>query len=66
MPLPTEKHRYTVIRSPHKYKDSRERFEMQIHKRLLDILEPSPKTVDSLQRLELPAGVDIEIRIQQA
>ena len=66
VPLPTEKHRYTVIRSPHKDKDSREHFEMRIHKRLLDILEPSPKTVDSLQRLDLPAGVDIEINIQQA
>ena len=66
IPLPTEKHRYTVIRSPHKDKDSREHFEMRIHKRLLDIIEPSPKTVDSLQRLELPAGVDIEIKIQQA
>jgi small subunit ribosomal protein S10 len=65
VPLPTEKHRYTVIRSPHKYKDSREHFEMRIHKRLLDILDPSPKTVDSLQRLDLPAGVDIEIKIQQ-
>jgi len=65
VPLPTEKHRYTVIRSPHKYKDSREHFEMRIHKRLIDIVEPSPKTVDSLQRLELPAGVDIEIKIQQ-
>ena len=64
VPLPTEKHRYTVIRSPHKDKDSREHFEMRIHKRLLDILEPSPKTVDSLQRLDLPAGVDIEIKIQ--
>jgi small subunit ribosomal protein S10 len=66
IPLPTEKHRYTVIRGPHKDKDSREHFEMRIHKRLLDILEPSPKTVDSLQRIELPAGVDIEIKIQQA
>ena len=66
IPLPTDKHRYTVIRSPHKDKDSREHFEMRIHKRLLDILEPSPKTVDSLQRLDLPAGVDIEIKIQQA
>jgi len=66
VPLPTEKHRYTVIRSPHKYKDSREHFEMRIHKRLIDILEPSPKTVDSLQRLDLPAGVDVEIKIQQA
>ena len=66
IPLPTEKHRYTVIRSPHKYKDSREHFEMRVHKRLLDILDPSPKTVDALQRLDLPAGVDIEIKIQQA
>ena len=66
IPLPTEKRRFTVIRSPHKDKDSREHFEMRIHKRLLDILEPSPKTVDSLQRLDLPAGVDIEIKIQQA
>ena len=66
VPLPTEKHVYTVIRSPHKHKDSREHFQMKIHKRLLDILDPSPKTVDSLQRLELPAGVDIEIKIQAA
>ena len=65
VPLPTEKHRYTVVRSPHKDKDSREHFEMRIHKRLIDIVEPSPKTVDSLQRLELPAGVDIEIKIKQ-
>ena len=64
IPLPTEKHRYTVIRSPHKDKDSREHFEMRIHKRLLDIVDPSAKTVDALQRLELPAGVDIEIKIQ--
>jgi small subunit ribosomal protein S10 len=64
VPLPTEKHRYTVIRSPHKYKDSREHFEMRVHKRLVDILEPTPKTVDALQRLDLPAGVDIEIKIQ--
>ena len=66
VPLPTEKHRYTVVRSPFKDKDSREHFEMRIHKRLLDILDPSAKTVDSLQRLDLPAGVDIEIKIQQA
>ena len=64
IPLPTEKHRYTVIRSPHKYKDSREHFEMRIHKRLLDIVEPTSKTVESLQRLDLPAGVSIEIKIQ--
>ena len=65
VPLPTQKHRFTVIRSPHKDKDSREHFEMRIHKRLLDIVEPSQQTVDSLQRLDLPAGVDIEIKIQQ-
>ena len=64
IPLPTEKHRFTVVRGPFKDKDSREHFEMRIHKRLIDIVEPSPKTVDSLQRLELPAGVDIEIKIQ--
>ena len=62
IPLPTEKHRYTVIRSPHKYKDSREHFEMRIHKRLIDIMEPTPKTVDSLMRLDLPAGVEVEIK----
>jgi small subunit ribosomal protein S10 len=66
VPLPTEKHRYTVIRSPHKYKDSREHFEMRVHKRLLDIVDHTPKTVDSLQRLDLPAGVDIEIKIRQS
>ena len=65
VPLPTEIRRYCVVRSPHVDKDSREHFEMRVHKRLLDILEPSPKTVDSLQRIELPAGVDIEIKIQQ-
>jgi small subunit ribosomal protein S10 len=66
IPLPTEKHRYTVIRSPLKDKDSREHFEMRIHKRLIDIVDPSPKTIDSLQRIELPAGVDIEIKLQTA
>ena len=66
IPLPTQISKYTVLRSPHVDKKSREQFEMRTHKRLLDILEPSPKTVDSLQRLELPAGVDIEIKIQQA
>ncbi|MXW41534.1 MAG: 30S ribosomal protein S10 [Acidimicrobiia bacterium] len=64
VPLPTEKHRFTVIRSPHKDKDSREHFEIRIHKRLLDIVNPGAKTVDSLQRLDLPAGVDIEIKLQ--
>jgi Ribosomal protein S10p/S20e len=60
---PTEKNVYCVIRSPHKYKDSREHFEMRTHKRLIDILNPTPKTVDSLMRLDLPAGVDIEIKL---
>ena len=66
VPLPTEKHRYTVIKGPFKDKDSREHFEMRIHKRLLDIINPGAKTVDSLQRLDLPAGVDIEIKLQQS
>ena len=65
VPLPTEKHRYTVIRSPHKDKDSREHFEVRTHKRLIDILSPTPKTIDQLMRLDLPAGIDIEIKIQQ-
>ena len=64
IPLPTDKHRFTVIRGPHVDKDSREHFEMRIHKRLIDIVEPTNKTVDSLQRIDLPAGVDIEIKIQ--
>ena len=64
IPLPTDKHRYTVIRGPHVDKDSREHFEMRIHKRLIDIVEPNSKPIDSLQRIELPAGVDIEIKIQ--
>ena len=64
IPLPTDKHRFTVIRGPHIDKDSREHFEMRIHKRLIDIIEPNNKTIDSLQRIELPAGVDIEIKIQ--
>jgi small subunit ribosomal protein S10 len=64
VPLPTEIRKYCVIRSPHKHKDSREHFEMRIHKRLIDIVESTPKTVESLQRLEMPAGVDIELKIQ--
>jgi small subunit ribosomal protein S10 len=64
VPLPTEIRKYTVVRSPHVDKDSREHFEMRIHKRLIDIIDPNPKTIDSLQRIELPAGVDIEIKIQ--
>ena len=63
VPLPTEKNVYCVIRSPHKYKDSREHFEMRTHKRLIDIIDPTPKTVDSLMRLDLPAGVYIEIKL---
>ena len=63
VPLPTEKNVFVVIRSPHKYKDSREHFEMRTHKRLIDIIDPTPKTVDSLMRLDLPAGVDIEIKL---
>ena len=66
VPLPTEKNVYAVIRSPFKDKDSQEHFEIRTHKRLIDIHQPTPKTVDSLQRLELPAGVDIEIKLQQA
>jgi small subunit ribosomal protein S10 len=63
VPLPTEKNIYTILRSPHKDKDSREQFEIRTHKRLIDILEPTPKTVDALMRLDLPAGVDIEIKL---
>ena len=63
IPLPTEKNIYMILRSPHVNKDSREQFEMRTHKRLVDILEPTPKTVDALMRLDLPAGVDIEIKL---
>ncbi|MEW6173244.1 MAG: 30S ribosomal protein S10 [Bacillota bacterium] len=63
IPLPTEQNIYTILRSPHKDKDSREQFEIRTHKRLIDILEPTPKTVDALMRLDLPAGVDIEIKL---
>ena len=63
IPLPTERNLYCVIRSPHKDKDSRDEFEMRTHKRLIDILAPSSSTVDSLMRLDLPAGVDIEIKL---
>ena len=63
IPLPTERNLYTVIRSPHVNKDSREQFEMRTHKRLIVILDPTPNTVDSLMRLDLPAGVDIEIKL---
>jgi len=63
IPLPTDKEIITILRAPHKYKDSREQFEMRTHKRLIDILSPTSKTVDSLMRLDLPAGVDIEIKL---
>ncbi len=62
IPLPTMKNKYTVLRSPHTDKRSREQFEIRTHKRLLDILEPTQGTVDSLMRLDLPAGVDVEIK----
>ena len=61
--LPTVINRWTVLRSPHVDKTSREQFEMRTHKRLLDIVDPSPQTVDSLVKLDLPAGVDVEIKL---
>ena len=63
VPLPTRIRRFCVIRSPHVDKDSREHFEIRTHKRLIDILEPTSKTIDSLTRLNLPAGVDISIKL---
>ena len=63
VPLPTEKEIITILRAPHKYKDSREQFEMRTHKRLIDIIDPTPKAVDSLMRLDLPADVNIEIKL---
>ena len=63
VPLPTEIAKYTVLRSPHVDKKSREQFEMRTHKRLIDIVDPNPKTVDALMHLDLPAGVDIEIKL---
>lgn len=63
VPLPTERQIYTVLRAVHKYKDSREQFEMRTHKRLIDIVNPTAKTVDILTRLDLPSGVDIEIKL---
>ena len=62
IPLPTEKEIVTILRSPHKHKDSREQFEMRTHKRVIDILYPTQKTVESLTKIELPAGVNIEIK----
>ena len=63
IPLPTEKQIITILRAVHKYKDSREQFEQRTHKRLIDILKPTPSTVDALMKLNLPAGVDIEIKL---
>ena len=63
IPLPTDREVVTIIRAPHKYKDSREQFEMKTHKRLIDIYSPSAKAVDALMKLELPAGVDINIKL---
>ncbi len=63
VPLPTRKQIMTILRAPHKYKDAREQFDMRTHKRLIDILMPTTKTVDALMRLDLPAGVDIEIKL---
>ena len=63
VPLPTEREVITVLRAVHKYKDSREQFEIRTHKRLIEIIGPSAKTIDALSRLELPSGVDIEIKL---
>jgi small subunit ribosomal protein S10 len=63
IPLPTDKTVYTILRAVHKYKDSREQFEMRTHKRLIDIVNPTQQTVDALMRLDLPSGVDIEIKL---
>ena len=63
IPLPTEKEIITILRAVHKYKDSREQFELRTHKRLIDIIKPSQKTVDALMNVELPAGVEIEVKL---
>ena len=63
IPLPTEKRKYTVNRSSFVHKDSREQYEMRVHKRLLDIMDPTPRTIDALTSLNLPAGVDVEIKM---
>src|SRR5688572_19910132 len=66
VPMPNRITRFTVIRSPHVNKNSQEQFEMRTHKRLLDVVEPTPQTIDALMKLDLPAGVDVEIKIGQA
>ena len=63
IPLPTKKEIVTILRSPHKHKDSREQFEMRTHKRVIDILYPTQTTIDSLMKLDLPAGVDVEMKL---
>lgn len=63
IPMPTEREVVTILRAPHKYKDSREQFEMRTYKRLIDIYNPSAKTVDSLMKIDLPSGVDIKIKL---
>ena len=63
IPLPTEKEIITILRSPHKHKDSREQFEMRTHKRVIDVLSPNQATVDALMSIDLPAGVDIEVKL---
>ncbi len=63
IPLPTEKEVVTILRAPHKYKDAREQFELRTHKRLIDILAPNQKTVEALMKLDMPAGVNIEIKL---
>ena len=63
IPLPTRKERYDLLRSPHKYKTSRDQLEIRVHKRILDIVEPTDKTVDALMKLDLAAGVDVEIKL---
>ena len=64
IPLPTKKERYTVLISPHVNKDARDQYEIRTHKRLMDIVDPTDKTVDALMKLDLPAGVDVEIKLQ--
>ena len=63
IPLPTDKHRFTVVRGPHVDKKSREQFEARVHKRLIDIFSSTQRTIDALMRLELPAGVDVEVKV---
>ena len=65
IPLPTKKEVITILRSPHKYKDSREQFEMRTHKRVIDILYPTPKTAEALMKVELPAGVEAEMKVNK-